>query len=173
MLHGHAHSLALGLGTASTQSRRMRPDPAREAEQACPDAVEDVASLLLRGQAARRVGETKLNRESSRSHSVFTCTLERTTTDASGITQILRSRLNLVDLAGGPSASRQHPTACHVRASTRHPAGTETEKGSHLPMSATASGPTRGCHRAVPLPYQCMDGAKRQTVPRWKAPQVA
>ena len=64
--------------------------------------MEDVAGLLARGQAARRVGETKMNRESSRSHSVFTCTLERTSTDASGITQILRSRLNLVDLAGSP-----------------------------------------------------------------------
>ena len=64
--------------------------------------MEDVAGLLARGQAARRVGETKMNRESSRSHSVFTCTLERSTTDASGITQILRSRLNLVDLAGSP-----------------------------------------------------------------------
>ena len=32
--------------------------------------MEDVAGLLARGQAARRVGETKMNRESSRSHSV-------------------------------------------------------------------------------------------------------
>ena len=66
----------------------------------CGDAVEDVSSLLVRGQAARKVGETALNRESSRSHSVFTCTLECSSTDASGVTQILHSRLNLVDLAG-------------------------------------------------------------------------
>ena len=63
-------------------------------------AVEDVSSLLVRGQAARKVGETAMNRESSRSHSVFTCTLECSSTDASGVTQILHSRLNLVDLAG-------------------------------------------------------------------------
>lgn len=56
--------------------------------------------LLARGQAARRVGETNMNRESSRSHSVFTCTLQSSTTDENGITNILRSRLNLVDLAG-------------------------------------------------------------------------
>ena len=62
--------------------------------------MDDVARLLARGQAARRVGETNMNRESSRSHSVFTCTLESRTTDESGITNILRSRLNLVDLAG-------------------------------------------------------------------------
>ena len=62
--------------------------------------MEDVSSLLVRGQAARKVGETAMNRESSRSHSVFTCTLECSSTDASGVTQILHSRLNLVDLAG-------------------------------------------------------------------------
>ena len=63
-------------------------------------AVDDVAALLARGQAARRVGETAMNRESSRSHSVFTCTLECSATDAHGVTQILHSCLNLVDLAG-------------------------------------------------------------------------
>lgn len=35
-----------------------------------------------------------------RSHCVFTCTLESKTTDASGTTNILFSRLHLVDLAG-------------------------------------------------------------------------
>ncbi len=63
-------------------------------------AVNEVASLIVRGQAARKVGETAMNRESSRSHSVFTCTLECASTDANGITQVLHSRLNLVDLAG-------------------------------------------------------------------------
>ena len=71
-------------------------------------AVDDVARLLARGQAARRVGETNMNRESSRSHSVFTCTLQSSTTDESGITNILRSRLNLVDLAGATSLSSWH-----------------------------------------------------------------
>ena len=109
MCCGHRHSLALGLAMASSQSRRMRPESACETERVQADAVEDVAGLLARGQAARRVGETKMNRESSRSHSVFTCTLERTTTDASGITQILRSRLNLVDLAGKPGLQHSLP----------------------------------------------------------------
>ena len=40
------------------------------------------------------------HRESSRSHSVFTCSVESKTTDANGITNILHARLNLVDLAG-------------------------------------------------------------------------
>jgi Tfp pilus assembly protein PilX len=69
-------------------------------------AVDDMMRLLARGQAARRVGETNMNRESSRSHSVFICTLQSTTTDDRGITNTLRSRLNLVDLAGVPTSDR-------------------------------------------------------------------
>lgn len=63
-------------------------------------AVEDAAALLARGAAARRVGETAMNRESSRSHSVFTLTLETRTAGAAGLDKLLHARLNLVDLAG-------------------------------------------------------------------------
>lgn len=75
-------------------------------------AVEDVAGLLGRGQEARRSGETLMNSESSRSHSVFTAELSVRTVDDSGITSLLSSRLNLVDLAGGepPLASSNPPT---------------------------------------------------------------
>ncbi|BDA44416.1 probable Kinesin-like protein KIN-12E [Coccomyxa sp. Obi] len=84
---------------------QIREDAARGVyvENLCEEevsSVDDVVHLLARGQAARRVGETNMNRESSRSHSVFTCTLQSSTTDEKGVTNILRSRLNLVDLAG-------------------------------------------------------------------------
>jgi hypothetical protein len=39
--------------------------------------VEDAMRVLRRGAESRHVGETRLNRESSRSHSVFTCVIER------------------------------------------------------------------------------------------------
>jgi kinesin family member 15 len=61
---------------------------------------DDAMDLILRGAENRRVSETRMNRESSRSHSVFTCTLESTTRNASGITSIRFSRLNIIDLAG-------------------------------------------------------------------------
>ncbi|KAK9840894.1 hypothetical protein WJX84_001731 [Apatococcus fuscideae] len=64
------------------------------------DSVQDVGRLLAQGSANRRTGTTNMNRESSRSHSVFTCILEMRTTDATGITHHMSSRLNLVDLAG-------------------------------------------------------------------------
>lgn len=60
----------------------------------------EVAALLEQGQLNRKIGETMMNSESSRSHSVFTAVLECKTTDDSGITHVLSSRLNLVDLAG-------------------------------------------------------------------------
>ncbi|KAK9830576.1 hypothetical protein WJX81_000359 [Elliptochloris bilobata] len=63
-------------------------------------SVEEAAALLARGAAARRVGETAMNRESSRSHSVFTLTLETRTAGAAGLDKLLHARLNLVDLAG-------------------------------------------------------------------------
>jgi kinesin family protein 15 len=58
--------------------------------------------LMRTGAENRHVGETRLNRESSRSHSVFACTLERhSKSQDTGVTNVLFSRLNLIDLAGG------------------------------------------------------------------------
>jgi kinesin family protein 15 len=71
--------------------------------------VRDVAELLERGQLNRKIGETMMNADSSRSHSVFTCILECKTTDESGITHLLSSRLNLVDLAGATHTRNKHP----------------------------------------------------------------
>lgn len=72
-------------------------------------AVEDAMKLMQRGATNRHVGETRLNRESSRSHSVFTCTIERHSKSGdSGLTNIVFSRLNLIDLAGG----FMHQTVC-------------------------------------------------------------
>ena len=66
-------------------------------------AVEDTARLLLRGQRNRHTAATNMNRESSRSHSVFTCVVESKTTDQAGLITMLSSRVNLVDLAGEQS----------------------------------------------------------------------
>ena len=82
----------------------------------------DVAGLLGRGQEARRSGETLMNSESSRSHSVFTAELSVRTVDDSGITSLLSSRLNLVDLAGEdipPPRGTPTPTPTAHRGSPR------------------------------------------------------
>ncbi|KAG2455162.1 hypothetical protein HYH02_000978 [Chlamydomonas schloesseri] len=61
--------------------------------------VDEMLSLLLRGAENRHTGETRLNHESSRSHSVFVCTVEKTVT-SNGISKCFYAKLNLVDLAG-------------------------------------------------------------------------
>jgi kinesin family protein 15 len=54
---------------------------------------------LFQGSANRKVAATNMNRESSRSHSVFTCIIE-SRWERDSMTNIRFGRLNLVDLAG-------------------------------------------------------------------------
>ncbi|XP_077975234.1 uncharacterized protein LOC120332826 [Styela clava] len=56
-------------------------------------------NILSEGWCNRRVASTSMNRESSRSHAVFTVTVE-TKEHTASITKVRQSVLNLVDLAG-------------------------------------------------------------------------
>ncbi|GIL43358.1 hypothetical protein Vafri_1134 [Volvox africanus] len=89
--------------------------------------VDEMLQHLLRGAENRHTGETRLNRESSRSHSVFMCTVEKTVT-SNGISKCFYAKLNLVDLAGseriasgahgGSNAAGEHfKEACHINKS--------------------------------------------------------
>jgi len=55
--------------------------------------------VIIKGVANRRVAATNMNRESSRSHSVFTCVIE-SQWEKDSMANIRYGRLNLVDLAG-------------------------------------------------------------------------
>ncbi|EOA29710.1 hypothetical protein CARUB_v10012795mg [Capsella rubella] len=61
--------------------------------------VSDVLKLLLQGATNRKIAATRMNSESSRSHSVFTCTIE-SLWEKDSLTRSRFARLNLVDLAG-------------------------------------------------------------------------
>ncbi|VFQ78322.1 unnamed protein product [Cuscuta campestris] len=61
--------------------------------------VGDILKLLSQGSSNRRVAATNMNRESSRSHSVFTCVIE-SSWEKDSTTNFRFARLNLVDLAG-------------------------------------------------------------------------
>lgn len=63
------------------------------------DSCEDLMDALKRGGVNRHVGSTAMNKESSRSHSVFTLTIESKSTKE-GIVNILSSRFHIIDLAG-------------------------------------------------------------------------
>ncbi|XP_073045648.1 kinesin-like protein KIN-12D [Primulina eburnea] len=61
--------------------------------------VGDILQLLCQGSSNRKVAATNMNRESSRSHSVFTCVIE-SKWETNSTTNFRFARLNLVDLAG-------------------------------------------------------------------------
>uniref|UniRef100_A0A914PY07 Kinesin-like protein n=1 Tax=Panagrolaimus davidi TaxID=227884 RepID=A0A914PY07_9BILA len=64
---------------------------------------------LWRGWDQRKVAETSMNRESSRSHAVFMLTLITERTDGA-VVNSRSSRLNLVDLAGSERQGQTHNT---------------------------------------------------------------
>lgn len=67
----------------------------------------NIYTLLDRGSAKRRTAETLLNKQSSRSHSVFCITVHMRETAPDGEEVIKIGKLYLVDLAGSENISRQ------------------------------------------------------------------
>jgi hypothetical protein len=63
------------------------------------ESTKDLMEVLNKGKANRHVGATAMNKESSRSHSVFTLQLE-SKHKRDGIINILSSRFHIIDLAG-------------------------------------------------------------------------
>lgn len=70
--------------------------------------------VLSMGWRNRRVASTSMNRESSRSHAVFTMTLESKETDRELI-NIRTSQLNLVDLAGSERQKDTHAEGSRLK----------------------------------------------------------
>ena len=76
---------------------------------------------MVTGQKRRRVAETQLNHESSRSHSVFTIRLVQAPLDPSGEeviqdkTKVTVSQISLVDLAGSERTSRTNSSGDRLR----------------------------------------------------------
>uniref|UniRef100_A0A7S3VNH3 Kinesin motor domain-containing protein n=1 Tax=Dunaliella tertiolecta TaxID=3047 RepID=A0A7S3VNH3_DUNTE len=95
--------------------------------------VDDVLTLMRHGAENRHTGETRLNRESSRSHSVFTCTVEKTSKASNGVTSVICSRLNLIDLAG---SERVHGGAL----GGSHAVGNHFKEAVHINKSLTTLG---------------------------------
>ena len=60
----------------------------------------DVDRLIKKGQANRTVAATNMNRESSRSHAIFTAYIRMRTIDKENQETLRFSKLNVVDLAG-------------------------------------------------------------------------
>ncbi|XP_050652234.1 kinesin-like protein KIF23 isoform X5 [Macaca thibetana thibetana] len=84
-------------------------------------STEEAFEVFWRGQKKRRIANTHLNRESSRSHSVFNIKLVQAPLDADGDNvlqekeQITISQLSLVDLAGSERTNRTRAEGNRLR----------------------------------------------------------
>ncbi|CAL9127939.1 unnamed protein product [Musa acuminata var. zebrina] len=78
----------------------------RGLEEVAVYSVDEIYSLLERGSAKRRTADTLLNKQSSRSHSVFSITIHVKEATIGNDELIKCGRLNLVDLAGSENISR-------------------------------------------------------------------
>ncbi|KAJ7994659.1 hypothetical protein DPEC_G00251770 [Dallia pectoralis] len=84
-------------------------------------STEEAFEVFWRGQKKRRIANTQLNRESSRSHSVFIIKLAQAPLDADGDhilqdkNQVTVSQLCLVDLAGSERTSRTKAEGSRLR----------------------------------------------------------
>uniref|UniRef100_A0A2K5CZV5 Kinesin family member 7 n=1 Tax=Aotus nancymaae TaxID=37293 RepID=A0A2K5CZV5_AOTNA len=114
------------------------------------EGLDEVLSLLEMGNAARHTGATHLNRLSSRSHTVFTATLEqrgrtpsRLPRPAAG--QLLVSKFHFVDLAGSERVLKTGSTGERLKESIQinssllalgnviSALGDPQSRGSHIP----------------------------------------
>ncbi|OMO67605.1 hypothetical protein CCACVL1_20424 [Corchorus capsularis] len=78
----------------------------RGLEEEIVTTANEIYKILERGSAKRRTAETLLNKQSSRSHSIFSITIHIKECTPEGEEMIKCGKLNLVDLAGSENISR-------------------------------------------------------------------
>lgn len=82
--------------------------------------VQECENLLMMGAKNRIVGATLMNAESSRSHSIFTISLEQISTESDECTPCIRKgKLNLVDLAGSERQTKTGATGERLKEATK------------------------------------------------------
>ncbi|XP_008806097.2 kinesin-like protein KIN-5C isoform X2 [Phoenix dactylifera] len=104
------------LSKISVEDKQKKPLPLMEdgkggvlvrgLEEEIVTSADEIFSLLERGSAKRRTAETLLNKQSSRSHSLFSITIHIKEATPEGEELIKCGKLNLVDLAGSENISR-------------------------------------------------------------------
>jgi len=68
--------------------------------------ADDLENIMRLGNKNRAVGATKMNEESSRSHAIFSITVERSELGEGGVQHVRMGKLQLVDLAGSERQSK-------------------------------------------------------------------
>ncbi|TVU01229.1 hypothetical protein EJB05_53331, partial [Eragrostis curvula] len=75
-------------------------------EEEVVSSADEIYRILEKGSAKRKTAETLLNKQSSRSHSIFSITIHIKECTLEGKEMIKSGKLNLVDLAGSENVSR-------------------------------------------------------------------
>ncbi|KAL4472345.1 hypothetical protein ABPG72_002828 [Tetrahymena utriculariae] len=78
-------------------------------------SVKEMENLMNIGNKNRSTGETAMNKDSSRSHSIFTIYIEISEDDGKGGQKIKAGKLNLVDLAGSERQSKTQATGDRLK----------------------------------------------------------
>lgn len=91
-------------------------------------SIAELEKLMTIGSKNRSTGETLMNKESSRSHSIFSIYLETSESLENDNTRITAGKLNLVDLAGCERQSKTEAT------------GTRLKEASQINLSLSALG---------------------------------
>jgi len=79
----------------------------------------DLMDVFNEGNVNRHVGATNMNEHSSRSHSVFTITVESSELGDDGKAHIKVGKLNIVDLAGSERQSKTGATGDRLKEATK------------------------------------------------------
>lgn len=89
--------------------------------QVTVDSIEQIEELMFKGNNNRSVGATLMNADSSRSHSLFTITIETCEpAEVAGAKDKIRvGKLNLVDLAGSERQSKTQASGQRLKEATK------------------------------------------------------
>ncbi|KAJ7998648.1 hypothetical protein DPEC_G00207060 [Dallia pectoralis] len=112
------------LGNDAKQKMELKEHPergvyVRDLSLHTVHSVAECERIMKQGWGNRSVGYTLMNKDSSRSHSIFTIHLEICNTDAAGEDHLRAGKLNLVDLAGSERQSKTGATGERLREATK------------------------------------------------------
>ncbi|XP_069802978.1 kinesin-like protein KIF17 isoform X1 [Dendropsophus ebraccatus] len=112
------------LGEDTKQKLELKEHPDRGVyvkalSQHTVHSVAECEKIMETGWRNRSVGYTLMNKDSSRSHSIFTITIEICTTDDNGEDHLRAGKLNLVDLAGSERQSKTGATGERLKEATK------------------------------------------------------
>ncbi|KAJ2939541.1 hypothetical protein O0L34_g6372 [Tuta absoluta] len=81
--------------------------------------ADELEKIMAVGNKNRHIGATAMNTESSRSHAIFSITVESSKRGVDGKTHVKMGKLHLVDLAGSERQSKTQATGTRLKEATK------------------------------------------------------